>query len=104
MQNVLRVICIVSSAPKEGRTLTAINLALTLRVSYQRRVLLIDADLGTPSIHHWLALPAAPGLTDMVSGPALEHWPVIEVVPGLFVMPAGTPTRQPTSRLSSDRM
>ena len=102
--NVLRTVSISSAAPKEGKTLTAINLALTLRVSYQRRVLLIDADLRAPSIHRLLALPVAPGLADMVDGPTFERWPVTEVVPGLFVLPAGTPTRDPTSRLSSDRM
>jgi capsular exopolysaccharide synthesis family protein len=102
--DVLRVVSIASAAPKEGKTLTAINLALTLRVSYQRRVLLIDADLRAPSVHRWLGLPVAPGLSDQVSGPPLARWPISEIVPGLFVMPAGTPTRDPVSRLSSDRM
>ncbi len=40
---------ITSALPGEGKTLTAVNLALTLTESYERRVLVIDADLRGPS-------------------------------------------------------
>src|SRR6185436_17134614 len=41
----LRLVMISSALPGEGKTLTAANLSLTLSESYDRRVLLIDADL-----------------------------------------------------------
>ena len=47
----LKVIMIVSATAGEGKTLTAANLALTFSESYQRRVLLIDADLRRPALH-----------------------------------------------------
>jgi Mrp family chromosome partitioning ATPase len=42
---------VTSAVPREGKTLTVVNLALTLSESYGRRVLLVDADLRRPSIH-----------------------------------------------------
>ena len=44
---------ITSALPHEGKTLTVVNLALTLSESYERRVLVIDADLRCAvSAHH----------------------------------------------------
>ena len=40
---------VTSAVAAEGKTLTATNLALTLSHSYQRRVLLVDADLRRPA-------------------------------------------------------
>src|SRR5512144_1307828 len=47
----LKSLIVTSALPLDGKTLTAINLALTLSESYGRRVLLIDADLRRPSLH-----------------------------------------------------
>src|SRR5262249_5591556 len=44
-QRGLRTVMISSAVPREGKTLTVANLALTLSESYNRRVLLVDADL-----------------------------------------------------------
>src|SRR5690349_21017160 len=46
-----KVLMVTSASPGEGKTLTASNLALTLSQSYERQVLLIDADLRKPSVH-----------------------------------------------------
>ena len=48
---------VASAVPAEGKTLTATNLALTLSHSFDRRVLLIDADLRRPSVHEMFGLP-----------------------------------------------
>ncbi len=48
---------VTSAMPREGKTLTVTNLALTLSASYRRRVLLIDADLRRPSLHEVFRLP-----------------------------------------------
>src|SRR4029077_15497258 len=50
-QSDTRTVMIASAGEAEGKTLTATNLALTLSESYQRRVLLVDADLRRPSVH-----------------------------------------------------
>ena len=60
---------VTSAAASEGKTLTATNLALTMSHSYQRRVLLIDADLRRPSVHEILRLPNSVGLSDSLRHP-----------------------------------
>ena len=50
-QNQTKTVMITSALPHEGKTLTVVNLALTLSESYARRVLVIDADLRWPSLH-----------------------------------------------------
>ena len=52
-QNQTKTVMITSALPHEGKTLTVVNLALTLSESYARRVLVIDADLRCAvSAHH----------------------------------------------------
>ena len=46
----VKVVMLASAQTAEGKTLTAVNLALTLSESYKRSVLLIDADLRRPSV------------------------------------------------------
>ena len=46
----VKVVMLASAQTAEGKTLTAVNLALTLSESYKRNVLLIDADLRRPSV------------------------------------------------------
>jgi capsular exopolysaccharide synthesis family protein len=99
----LKTIMISSALPRDGKTLTSTNLALTLSESYQRRVLLIDADLRKPSLHALFRLPNARGLADGLcsEAPAL---PLIEVTSRLTVLPAGTADHSPMAGLTSDRM
>jgi polysaccharide biosynthesis transport protein len=66
-----RVVMVTSTAPGEGKTVTALNLALTL-ASLDQRVLLIDADLRKPKTHSVLKLKRTPGLTDVLVGRALS--------------------------------
>ena len=99
----LKTLMITSSMPREGKTLTVTNLALTLSESYRRRVLLIDADLRRPSIHDLLRLPNNAGLSEALrSGKGRP--PLLEVSPNLSVLPAGKPDADPMAGLTSDRM
>ncbi len=56
LQQGLKTLMLTSALPHEGKTLTVVNLALTLSESYGRRVLIIDADLRWPSVHRMLGL------------------------------------------------
>jgi capsular exopolysaccharide synthesis family protein len=94
---------ISSAMPREGKTLTATNLALTLSESYHQRVLLVDADLRAPSIHELLQIPAAPGLTDYLSDTGSEL-PVVRFSPHLAVLPGGRMLANPIAGLVSTRM
>ena len=95
---------VTSALPGEGKTLTASNLALTLSESYQRRVLLIDADLRRPSIHQLFALPSLSGLSDGLRSMEDRKLTLVEVSPRLTVLPAGRPDPDPMSVLTSSRM
>jgi protein-tyrosine kinase len=99
-----RSVMVASAAPAEGKTLTSTNLALTLSGSYQRRVLLIDADLRRPSIHTIFNLPNEVGLVDALTQTTGGRLPVQAVSPTLWVLTAGRPSPDPMGSLVSGAM
>jgi len=99
----LHVVMITSALPGEGKTLTAINLSLTLSESYRRRVLLIDADLRRPSVHRVFNLPPARGLGDVQDASSTRPTALI-LTPHLSVIQAGKPCEDPMSLLTSEYM
>src|SRR5688572_25654433 len=86
----LKAVMVTSVLPQEGKTLTIVNLALTLSESYGKRVLLIDADLRRPSVHKLLRIPNRLGLVDAL-GSAKESLPTIEITRRLSVLTGGSP-------------
>src|SRR5688572_18328023 len=98
-----RSVMVTSAVASEGKTLTATNLALTLSQSYQRRVLLIDADLRRPRISEMFDLPPTAGLTDSLASGA-EQLPVHRITPMLCVLTAGSTVPDPMSMLVSPAM
>lgn len=94
-----------SATPSEGKTTTASNLACVLAQSNQK-VLIIDADLRRPNVHHRFGLNGRIGLTTVLTGATtLEDTvqPVPEV-PNLFVLPSGPVPPFPTEMLGSEAM
>ncbi len=59
-----KTILVTSSHPREGRTTTAIAVASALATEFHARVLLVDADTHTPSIHKCFDVEPAPGLSE----------------------------------------
>jgi len=57
-----RKMIITSTVKREGKSITAINLAISIARSYDHEVLLIDCDLRAPSIHKYLGIESEPGL------------------------------------------
>jgi capsular exopolysaccharide synthesis family protein len=100
----LRVVMVASAVAGEGKTLTASNLALTLSESYQKNVLLIDADLRKPTLHQVFTINSATGLTDGLEAANRAKLTVHQVSQRLAVLPAGRPTSDPMASLISDRM
>jgi len=98
----LKRVMVSSTLPGEGKTLTITNLALTLSQSYGHRVLLVDADLRSPSIHEVLQISRKPGLGEYLAS-SVSELPVVQVTEGLTVVPAGS-SDQPIAALVSDRM
>jgi protein-tyrosine kinase len=100
----VRSVMVTSAVASEGKTLTATNLALTLSESYQRRVLLVDADLRRPRMREMFALPDGEGLTDTLTASREGRLPVHQVTPHLWVLAAGHVVPDPMSRLVSPAM
>ena len=100
----VKSVMVTSALPSEGKTLTAANLALTLSESYQRRVLVIDADLRRPRMHEVFALPPSQGLSDSLAASRGGRLPVHSVTPNLWVLGAGRAVVDPMSSLVSPAM
>jgi capsular exopolysaccharide synthesis family protein len=96
-----RILVVTSTAPSEGKTLTSVNLALTL-AALEGHVLLIDGDLRKPQVHALLKLPKAAGFSDVLVGrmkaaSAIQRGPV----PNLSVLTAGAPAPSPADLLTT---
>jgi len=100
----IRVVMITSADAGDGKSLTAVNLALTLSDSYGRRVLLVDADLRRPSLHEMARIPNTHGLGDTLKSSAEQKLPVYRLSDTLMIVPAGQPDRDPMMALTSPRM
>ena len=104
LQQGLKTLMLTSALPHEGKTLTIVNLALTLSESYARRVLIIDADLRWPSVHTVLGVSNATGLSEALLSQGRDDLPIHYVSPRLAVLPAGRPGPTPLAALTSSRM
>lgn len=102
-QQGLKTLMVTSALPGEGKTLTTVNLALTLSGSYDRNVLIIDADLRWPSVHKVLGLPNDVGLSDALQADSVEI-DVKTVSPRLSVLTAGRAEATPLAGLTSPKM
>ncbi|HMN54595.1 MAG TPA: AAA family ATPase, partial [Sphingopyxis sp.] len=102
-------VLIASANPGEGKTFTAVNLALSLAVEADHDVLLIDADIAKPSVLEALGLAegaeSGPGLMDALADPhlAVGDCLIQTDIPGLKVMPAGSQHMHDTELLASAR-
>jgi len=103
-ERALKLICVTSPGPGEGKSTTAANLAITL-AQQGTRTLLVDADLRRPLVHKAFNLVQEPGLTDILIGTAsLREAARPNVVPNLDVLPAGAQPPNPSELLGSAAM
>ena len=104
---VSNLVMVTSALPGEGKTFCAINLAISIAMELDRRVLLVDADMVRPNILPALGLnPGLPGLMDVLGDRSID---VADVLHGtniekLAILPAGTPHRHATEMLASETM
>jgi capsular exopolysaccharide synthesis family protein len=101
----LKTIMVTSAAPGDGKTLTALNLALVLSESYGRRVLLVEGDLRRPAICAAAGLPTtSEGLSEVIRAEDDRKVSLIHLTELLTLMPAGQPDPDPLSGLTSPRL
>ncbi len=100
------LIMVTSSVPGEGKSFNSINLAMSIAMELDNRVLLVDADVARPSILNLLGLPPAKGLMDVLLDEDVGLPDVLlrTNVEKLTLLPAGMPHKNATELLASGAM
>lgn len=100
----IKTILITSANHYEGKTTTAINLALAMSDVSQFRILLVDTDLRYPAIHSRLGLKRTPGLTEILEGNTGLDSGMTDTKKGnLKVITSGDLTSYPVELLESEK-
>ena len=100
------LIMVTSSAPGEGKSFSAINLAISIAMELDHTVLLVDADVSKPSVLNALGLPPRKGLMELLLG---QESSVADVllrtnIDKLSILPAGARHQRATEFLASEGM
>jgi polysaccharide biosynthesis transport protein len=100
----LRTILVTSADAADGKTTIATNLGIIMAQG-EKKVLVMDADLRRPQIHHALSIPSQPGLTEIFRDKvkifdAVRAWKEQKVT----FLPSGTPPPNPSELLGSRKM
>lgn len=101
----LNTLLVTSTVSEEGKSMTALNLAISLAKEHDHTVLLVDTDLRRPSIHKFLGLKPEVGLVHCLRDNLPIEKALIKTGIGkLVILPAGEPIKDPVEMLSSNRM
>jgi len=100
------LVMVTSAMPNEGKSFVAVNLAMSLAMEVDCRVLLVDADVLAPSIPQVLRIEPAKGLMDVLTGAGtpLRETLLSTNVERLSLLLAGTPHSNAAEFLASDAM
>src|SRR4030066_2337645 len=103
--NFLNTIMITSAIDNEGKTLTAINFAISLAQEIDHSILLIDADIRKPKIHKYLGIKPEHGLSDYLTRDMDVSEILIKTVIGNLVFPlVANESKNPAELLASKKM
>jgi succinoglycan biosynthesis transport protein ExoP len=100
-----KVILFTSPLPQEGKTTAALNCSVVL-AQKGARVLLIDADLRRPALHHAFSISNYNGLSTLLAGRIPFEQAIVQApgVPNLHLIPSGPIPPNPAELLSSELM
>ncbi len=102
-ETAVQSVLVTSPNPEEGKSITALNLAIASAQAGQRTVI-VDTDLRRPSIHAKLGIEAEPGITHMINERKLQFRKALGHVNNLYVLTAGAPTDDAADVLASREM
>jgi len=100
----VQVLLVTSSSPREGKSSLALNLAVS-QAQFNKKVLLVEADMRRPVLRKILGLAGTDGLSDLLSDPKATVAP--QQLPNhanLHCLPAGPVPAHPSELLGSERM
>lgn len=101
----MKTILVTSANHYEGKTTTAINLALAMTDVPRYRTLLVDSDLRFPTIHDRLGLMQNPGLTEILEGSVSLNSEIMDTEKeNLKVITSGNLPSYPVELLESKRL
>jgi len=102
----LKAIAVTSSTHSEGKTITAINLAITLAHDLgKKKILLVDADLRRARMSKYLGINSEAGLADLISNGTDASDVLLNIgVDNLTILPAGKVPHNPAELLGSTKM
>lgn len=100
------LIMVTSALPGEGKSFTAINLAMSIALELDHTVLLVDADFSRPAVLQRLGVPPKKGLMDVLVGEVgdLSEVMLRTNVPKLSILPAGMQHQRTTELIASEAM
>ena len=100
-----RTLAITSPTPAVGKTVVAINLAMSIAQKTNKTAMLVDFDLRQPRIGAYLGLPMEKSLNDLLDGSVeLSDILVNPDLPRLVVLPTKTAVKKPSETLSSRKI
>ena len=100
----VRVIAVSSPDADDGKSLVAVNLAVSFSKDPGKRVALVDCDLRNPSLHKFLGISADPGLVEYIESDCLEVNCYMRRLGQLYLMTAGSASGDPVDLLSKAKM
>jgi protein-tyrosine kinase len=98
-------LAVMSPAPDEGKTFTAINLAIAIAADRDATALLVDLDLRAPRLHKRFGFEPTVGVEDCLRGDAelADAMVSLEGYPGLLLLPARQAVEHSSELLGSAR-
>ena len=100
----LKSLLVTSSGPKEGKSTTVANLAITI-AQMGHKTVLVDTDLRRPVMHHIFNLKKENGVTDyLVNKTQLNELVKPTIIDNLYLVSSGTLPPNPAELLTSDSM
>jgi protein-tyrosine kinase len=98
-------LAVISPTPKDGKTFTAINLAIAIAGDTNHTTLLVDFDLRNPSVHRRFGIEPEIGVEQCLRGEAAVSEALVnpQGYPKLLLLPARNPVSNSSNLLSSER-